>query len=159
MYECLLNHAYRNSIDVYETQMKGRIKGLYGNNIIWLNKSLLNSSAKKASVLSEELGHYHTSVGNITDQTNLSNRKQELRARIWAYEKVVPLYKIVQAHQQNIKNGFEFAEYLGITEDFLSAALMRYQNKYGLSVDYDKFTIYFDPLKVVESVSHKNFYT
>ncbi len=158
MYESLLNHSFENYIDVYEEPIKGGIKGLYSNNVIWLNKILLNTSAEKASVLAEELGHHHTTVGDITDQSKLSNRKQELRARIWAYEKAVPLYKIVQAHQQNIRNRFEFAEYLEVTESFLDAALIRYQDKYGLAVDYGNHTIYFDPLKVIDNVAYKNFY-
>ena len=38
---------------------------------------------EKASVLAEELGHYYTTVGNILDQEDAGNRKQEHKARTW----------------------------------------------------------------------------
>ncbi|WP_040981013.1 ImmA/IrrE family metallo-endopeptidase [Oceanobacillus jeddahense] len=150
MYEKLLDHANAYKIDVYEVPLKKKIKGLYSDNVIWLNKNQLDSAAKKASVLAEELGHYHTSVGDITDQSKITNRKQELRARIWGYEEVIPLSKIVQAHQKHIKNRYEFADYLGVTESFLDDALERYKDKYGTTAIYENYVISFEPLGVVE---------
>lgn len=157
MYEKLLDHAYRNQVSVYEKSMKKRNKGLYGESIIWLNKDYLITPAEKASILAEELGHHHTTFGDIRDQTKISNRKQELRARIWAYEKSVPLYKIVEAHRLHLRNKCEFADYLNITESFLEAALKRYRDKHGQTVEYENYTISFEPLGVVEWFEHKNF--
>ena len=39
---------------------------------------------EKSCVLAEELGHYYTTVGDILDQSDDGNRKQERRARLWA---------------------------------------------------------------------------
>lgn len=64
--------------------------GLYADGCVWINKDMPTS--KKLAVLAEEIGHYETSSGNILDQNNTSNRKQELAARKWAYEYVVALY-------------------------------------------------------------------
>ncbi len=47
---------------------------------------------EKACILAEELGHYHTSVGNILDQTNFNNRKQERAGRLWAYDRLIRHY-------------------------------------------------------------------
>lgn len=57
------------------------LKGLYYNGTIGIDKNI-ETDKEKACVLAEELGHYHTSSGNILDQGDVFNRKQELRARM-----------------------------------------------------------------------------
>lgn len=149
-YEFLLKEADHFGVSVYEEPLKGKIQGFYGDNVIWINK-LLPSSANKYCILAEELGHYHTSTGDILDQKNIINRKQEARARSWAYERIMPLSKIIEAHEEHIRNKFEFAEYMGVTEEFLEFALKRYKEKYGVTVNYnEKYTICFEPLGVIK---------
>ncbi|TWK72478.1 hypothetical protein CHCC20488_1154 [Bacillus paralicheniformis] len=82
------------------------------------------------------------------DQSDLPKKKQELRARWWAYERLVPLNKIVQAQREGITNRFELAEYLGVTEDFLQNALERYKEKYGIYTFVNGYRLFFDPLRV-----------
>ncbi|WP_117161310.1 ImmA/IrrE family metallo-endopeptidase [Paraliobacillus sp. X-1268] len=147
LYETLMEECNGKDIEVYEKKMKN--KGLYGDNIIWINKSL-PTSTEKYSILAEELGHYYTSIGDITDQSKLVNRKHEKRARAWAFEKAVPFKKIVQAHKESVKNKYELAKFLGVTESFLEGALDRYKEKYGDTVDYENYTVCFEPLGVIE---------
>ncbi|TVZ81251.1 uncharacterized protein DUF955 [Aeribacillus composti] len=149
VYENLLREAEQHGIDTYEKPMTPTIKGLYSDKVIWINKNIPTND-EKACILAEELGHYHTSSGNILDQSKISNRKQELLARTWAYERLVPLQKIVQAHKNGIRNRYELAEYLGVTEDFLNSAIKRYQEKYGLCVSVESYTVCFEPLGVLE---------
>ncbi|MEB7455845.1 hypothetical protein [Lysinibacillus sphaericus] len=78
------------------------------------------------------------------------NRKQELKARGCAYERLIPLSKIIQAHKLHIVNRYEYADFLNVTEDFLDDALDWYENKYGLCVSIDNFTICFEPLGIIE---------
>ncbi len=148
-YEQLVNEVYQNKVEIHEVCMSSRLKGLYADNIIWINK-LIPTNTEKTCILAEELGHYHTTVGNILNQSSITNRKQELRARSWAYEKLIPLNKIVQAHKCNISNRYELAEFLGVTEDFLEDALNWYKSKYGLYAEIENYTIYFEPLGVLE---------
>jgi hypothetical protein len=122
---------------------------LYADQIIWINRHI-PTRVEKACILAEELGHYHTSAGIIIDQTDIRSRKQELRARTWAYERLVPLSKIVQAHNAHVTNRHDLAEYLGVTEEFLQAAIDRYREKYGTYTIIDNHIIYFDPLGVAE---------
>ncbi|MDT2306290.1 hypothetical protein P7H21_23355 [Paenibacillus larvae] len=86
--------------------------------------------------------HYLITVGNILDQSDILNRKQELRARQLTYEKLIPLSAIVQAHQSGVRGRFEIAEYLEVTEEFLQATINRYRDKYGISVSIDNFIIF-----------------
>jgi Zn-dependent peptidase ImmA (M78 family) len=149
VYDNLLSEIEGQAIEVHEKKMSPRIKGLYGNNVIWINKNI-PTTAEKGCILAEELGHHHTSTGNILDQRLLENRKQENRARNWAYEKLVPMTSFIDAHKQGIRNRHELAEFLEVTEDFLDLAIKRYKEKYGLMVQIGKCTICFEPLGVLE---------
>ncbi len=118
---------------------KGRIKG----NRIAIKKSM--TETEKKCVMAEELGHYYTGTGNILDQSSVSNRKQELQGRIYAYNKLVGLMGIVRAHKNHCSNLSETAEYLDVTEEFLADALNYYKARYGKGVNIDNYVIYFEP--------------
>lgn len=147
-YETLIKEA-QEYLYIYEKPLLPQLKGLQSDNVVWINKSI-PTTIEKTCILAEEMGHYHTSAGDILDQKDLRKRKQELRARQWAYEKLLPLKKIVQAHKAGVKNRHELAEFVGITEHFADAAINRYIEKHGECVNYDDYTICFDPLGVVE---------
>ncbi|GED33988.1 ImmA/IrrE family metallo-endopeptidase [Brevibacillus centrosporus] len=149
VYETLLREAFHNNLEVYERPMKLRIKGLYADDIIWINKHI-QTRIEKGCILAEELGHHFTSAGDILDQEKVENRKQELRARAWAYEKLIPLSSFVQAHKQGIRNRYELADFLCVTEEFLESALERYIEKFGIKVTVGHHTICFEPLGVLE---------
>lgn len=121
------------------------------NNRIAIHKGL-PSQTEKACILAEELGHYQTTVGNILDQTDVSNRKQERRARIWAYRKAFDLSDLIQAFKAGCRNRYEIAEHLGITEQFLQDAVDCFKEKYGPYVTYCHYILYLEPLGVLEMV-------
>ncbi|KIL35125.1 membrane protein [Cohnella kolymensis] len=127
-----------------------RLKGLYVDGVITINSSVEHTTVEKACILAEELGHHYTTIGNILNQNNVVNRKQELRARSWAYERLVPLNGIVEASLAGVKGKHEIAEFLEVTEDFLVDAINRYKEKYGLYVIVDRYAIHFEPLFVLE---------
>lgn len=142
-YEKLLLEAESKGLVVKEKPLKyndGRIKG----NKIAIRQNI-NTQLEKSCVLAEELGHHYTSAGNILDQTRTENIKQELKARMWAYNKQIGLGGIIDAYRQGCRNFHEMAEYLNVTEEFLRDALEAYRLKYGQCVDIDNYTIYFEP--------------
>lgn len=114
--------ATHENLIIEERPMKS--DGLYSDGCIWLNENM--SSARKACVLAEELGHYYTTVGNILDQNHTNNRKQELTARKWAYEKLVPIENINFALADGHTEIWDMAEYLDVDEEFLRDALIHY---------------------------------
>lgn len=149
-YEALYTEAYISGVDIIEKSLRGRNKGFYGDGVILLDKRI-STSIEKACILAEELGHHHTSTGDILDQTDIRKRRQELRARQWAYQCMIPLDRIVQAHYAHISGRYDLSEYLGVTEDFLQAAIDRFTEKYGLSVVVDdRHIVLFEPLGVFE---------
>lgn len=150
-YETLLNEATSNNIHVIEkASFKSDAKGLINDNVIGLSQTIHNDT-ERACILAEELGHYYTSSGNILDIKNIANAKQEHIARLWAYNKMIGLMGIVNAHKARCQNRHEVAEYLGVTEQFLMEALECYRSKYGAYAFIDNYIIGFEPnLYVVE---------
>ena len=124
----------------------GRIKG----NRIAIKHDL--AETQKKCTHAEALGHYHTTVGDIIDQSSDVNRKQELRARLWSYNKLIGLHGIISCHKAHYTTSYEMADYLGVTEEFLQEALQCYRSKYGICVQYDNYVIYFDPVSVLELI-------
>lgn len=148
-YEKLLQEAHDEDISVDENySFQSALQGLYVDKNIALSNRLL-TSIKKAGVLAEELGHYYTSTGNILDQTNVSNCKQERKARLWAYDKMIGLSGIIQGYRQHCQNRYELAECLGVSEEFLQEALNCYKEKYGAYVELDGYVIFFEPALAV----------
>lgn len=154
-YEMLLREAEQLNLIVNdEVDLGYQVKGLYVEkkncNLILLSKKIESSNLKRC-VLAEELGHYHTSQGNILDQSKVNNRKQEKRARAWAYESLVSFNILIEAYQNRVNTRYDLAEYIGVTELFLEDAIKYYNQKHGSFVKIDRFTIFFDPLGVMEN--------
>ena len=142
--EKLILSSDAEGVDIIDRQFNSeRIKGLYCDGTVALNNML--SDTEKICVLAEELGHYHTTVGDIIDLNNAVNRKQELRARLWGYDKLIGLSGIVSCYRAGCQSLFEMAEHLDVTEEYLKEALDRYRSKYGIYTRIDNYVIYFEP--------------
>ena len=114
---------YENELNIEEHSMIN--KGLYCDNIVWINRKM--STAEKLSIVAEEIGHYKTSSGNILDQDSIANIKQELQARRWAYEKVLPLDLVMQAITNGLTEVYDLAEHFDVTEIFMRECLKHYR--------------------------------
>lgn len=152
-YENLLDEAVENDIYVMENvAFESRADGLIRGNVIGINKAI-RSYKKRSCILAEELGHYHTTVGNILDQTEVQNRKQEYHARLWAYNKMIGLHGIISAYKAGCQSLYDMATCLDVPEDFLQEALSCYRQKYGECTKIDNYVIYFEPtIGVLESI-------
>lgn len=114
---------YENELNIEEHSMIN--KGLYCDNVVWINRKM--STAEKLSIVAEEIGHYKTSSGNILEQDSIANIKQELQARRWAYEKVLPLDLVVQAITNGLTEVYDLAEHFDVTELFMRECLKHYR--------------------------------
>ena len=147
-YEYLLKEADNLGVIVKEANLitkDGYCKGFR----IAINKKLVTNKEKKC-ILAEELGHYHKTVGNITDQSKINNRKQEIIARRWGYEKLISIDYLITCYKKGIPNKYEIAEFFDVTEEFLNESLSYYRDKYGAYYRIDKYIISFDPLWIIE---------
>ena len=144
-YECLEDEACKDGIEIVNCRFDSlRIKGLYCDKMIGINIDI-DSSNEKACVLAEELGHHHTTVGNILDMTDIGNRKQERQARLWGYNKLIGLSGLIKAFEAGCQDRFEVAEYLGVTDEYLCECLDTYRDKYGVGGTMDDYYIMFIP--------------
>lgn len=152
-YELLLTET---PVKVYDNaELPDGIKGLYvetdGRNLILLDRSLRTApDYEKYCVLAEEIGHHYMTFGNIVNQYEVNNRKKEKKARNWAYKKLVPYSSFIEAFHANARNRYEFAELIGVTEEFLEQSINHYHEVHGLSVQYLNYVISFDPLGVTQ---------
>lgn len=144
--EMQILHDDLNIVEMDLSEVSG-LKGLYINGYIAIDAKM--SDTEKACVLAEELGHHYTTYGNILDQSDASNRKQELRARAWAYNKQIGLLGLIRAYEHGCRNRFEIAEYLEVTEEVLEECLVFYRNKYGMCQNVDNYVVYFIPNLVI----------
>lgn len=148
-YDDLLIEADKAGLTVKEKPLPlsdGRIKG----SKIAIRQDI-PTLAKKADVLAEELGHYYTSVGRIIEQQNINEIKQEQTARLWAYNKRIGLWGIINAYKAHCTSTYEIADYLDVSEDFLAEALERYRQVYGRGIMVDNYMVHFEPtLQVYE---------
>lgn len=136
-------------IDLVRMPLNGDIKGLYGDNMIAISTEV-SSEKEYACILAEELGHYYTSSGNILDQSNVKNRKQELRARVWAHQYVIKVEDLLLAYKFGCRHLHEIAEFLNITEDFLIDASQTFSRKYGDCKITSNCIIHFNPLGILD---------
>ena len=129
-YEELLEEAAAQNISVDENfPFHGNLKGLYVDQNIALSDQL-ETSAEKACILAEELGHHYTSVGNILDISDPANAKQERQARM-------------------CREYHETAEFLDVTEEQLRDAIADYRSKYGVCTKYQNYYIMFEPYLMI----------
>ncbi|WP_334290387.1 ImmA/IrrE family metallo-endopeptidase [Lacrimispora saccharolytica] len=148
-YESLLEEADSQGIIIKERPLlanDGRIRGTQ----ILIRQDM--PDCQKACVLAEELGHYHTTTGDILDQSEASNQKQERTARLWAYHKMITLERLVAAKEAGCRNRYEVAEHLNVTEEFLQEAIHCYQAKYGKGLQKDDYLILFEPFNIYKLV-------
>lgn len=142
-YEELLKNADSEGLIVKEKDIPGYGGRIYKNRIA-IHKGL-RTSVEKACILSEELGHHYTTSGNIIDMQDIRNIKQERKARIWAYDKMIGLTGLIRAYERHCQSQYEVAEYLNVTEEFLCEALNYYRARYGEFTTIDHYIVRFIP--------------
>ena len=150
-YEILLDEANDKGLIVKEKSLQssnGRIKG----NRIAIRKDL-KTTAEKACVLAEELGHYETTVGDILEMSSSWNRKQERQARLNGYNRMIGVFGIIRAYEAGCQDQHEIADFLNVTEEYLLECIECYRDKYGERKSINNYIVYFIPnLAVIKIV-------
>lgn len=150
-YEQLLTVADQEGLLVKEHSLINH-DGLISGRRIAIRRNI-ETQAGKSCVLAEEIGHHCTSSGNILDQTNVMNQKQEYRARLYGYNLKIGLTGLIRAYEAGCRNLYEMAEFLDATEEYLKEAIQCYSSKYGTCVAVDNYIIYFKPFAVMKMIT------
>ena len=120
------------------------LAGLYTDNMILIDK--YRDWYEKHCVLAEEIGHHETTYGDITNSKSMTNRKLELVARRWGYEKIVSFDNLIECYEMGYKSLEEVCTHLEITASYLKTSVDHYSSRHGLSTRHKGYRIYFDPL-------------
>ena len=150
-YEDLLVLSDSENLIVKEKDIPG-YGGRIDKNRIAINRAL-PTQAEKSCILAEEIGHHCTSSGDILDQTDIMNRKQEYRARFYGYNLKIGLTGLIRAYEAGCRNLFEMADFLDATEEYLKEAIQCYKSKYGICTAVDNYIIYFEPFAVIKLIA------
>ena len=136
-------------IEIHSLPLKGTTKGLYGDGVIAISDKV-TITTDLACIIAEEIGHHKTSYGDILNLKDEKSRKQELRARGWAYSELILLPSIIEAFGKGCRSWYDIAEYIDVTEEFLKDAIEYFKNKYGIYKVVENYIVYFEPFGVME---------
>lgn len=145
-YEKLLDEAYSYGLEVIEVDLGGDCGYCY-DETIYINSN--STEINKYCILSEELGHYFTTTGDISYLNNSSDMHQERKARIWSYDKILSPDNIIDSILKGSNSLQNLAEDLSVNEDFLLEAIEFYKRKYGLYYVGKKYLLTFSPLNII----------
>lgn len=125
--------------------------------VIVLRDSLLFNSKKFISVLSEELGHHFTTVGDLTQKSKnysekLYKNKKELLAKKWGANFLVSDDEFVQALNDCIISIPEMAEYFSVSEEIINLkiySIITNEKKYNeIRTDFMNKEIQYNACKI-----------
>ena len=71
--------------------------------------------------------------------------KQERQARLWGYDKLIGLRRLIEAYEYGCHDRYELAEYLEVTDEYLQDCIDCYRDKYGVCTAVDDYYIMFIP--------------
>lgn len=125
----------KEKIKVYDWHIEDA-NGIYLNidkiNAIALNYDSFGTYIEEKCVLAEELGHYYmdaTYSPYCQDLQIIS--KQELKAKKWAYNVLIPFEDLRRAILKGKTSILSLAEHFGVTNDFMCKCINFYLDKYG----------------------------
>lgn len=143
-YEKLLDVATKENIELFETEFDSELKGMCIGNFIAIKKDM--SQSEKACILAEELAHYFTTTGNILDQSNSFNQKQEKQARKMAVNYLITPNDLAIACRNGYTNLFDIADFLSISYEFLLESITVFKSRFGLFYAGDGYDIEFNDI-------------
>ncbi|MFJ7972662.1 ImmA/IrrE family metallo-endopeptidase [Psychrobacillus sp. NPDC096389] len=133
-------------VKIIEKALPKGLPGLYYDNVIEIDK--FKNKYEKHCILAEELGHYETTYGDITDLKDMRSVKLEQIARRWGYEKIVSLDRLIDCYERGQTTLEEVCLNLEVTPEYLKNVIDYYIEKYGIYKLYKEYKINFDPLNV-----------
>lgn len=143
--ERLLHLVPEVDIEFDELMPKG-MGGFNNSNEIILNGN--NNYYTNVGNLAEEIGHYLTSTGDISNYKNINNMKQEFKARRVGIRLILPLERIIECYELSILTEYDMCMHLEVTPEYLSKALEDYKRQFGAYVKYGGYRIEFEPLNI-----------
>lgn len=113
---------YDNFEYIFKDDMPLKLFGYIDNETIYINNKI--SYEDKLATLMEEIGHYHMTVGDIVDYSDM---KEEYKARSWSYEQLISVDKLKKyRHSFDPVHDYEIAEDFGLPVNIVVDAIRMY---------------------------------
>ena len=140
-YERLLSKIYLE-VPVIESDLTTlNDDAFFYRGVIYIEKKLEN--LRKRELLYEEYAHSKYTVGDIGNQNDPHNRKEEYLARAKGMLMAVTLDDILSSYKNGYKEYWEVAEYLGFSPEYLYQAVQEIKRYYGLMITYKNYILRF----------------
>lgn len=111
----------------------GPVKGLFlrhgeeDKGSILLDKTMPHPA--RTEVLAEEIGHSYYTVGNITMQRTVTERKLERKGREWGYRRLLPVRRLRKAYNEGCRLAWEVAQDCDLDAEYVEQAVDYYKQK------------------------------
>lgn len=131
MYDQLLDEAIGQGLTVLEKYpfSSPRIRGLYCDGTIAISEQV-DTEAERTVVLCEELNHALHTEGNI-----LNDNRMERKVRERNFDRLIGKEGLVRALLAGNRTAWEIADWLGVPEAFLEAALANYRERFDIRTE------------------------
>lgn len=129
----LYDVANKENISVIDFRMKNKaiIELIDKDYYIGLNYSKIKSITEEKELLAEELGHYYCNAFYNSSSSPSTIAQKEYRANKWKCTVLVSVNDFKDAFKKGLKNVYEIAEYLNLSEDTVAFAYNYYkENSY-----------------------------
>ena len=126
---------------LYDPLMPEKQKGFLDGDVVYLNPK--QSYYELPCTIGEEIAHYLTTVGDITRQKTLNDKKQERQTRTLGAVIVVSPYEIINCYENGCKTLAESANFLQITIETLKTAIEYYARKFNGIKTENNYTLLF----------------
>ena len=125
----LYDIATRENISIEDFKMKNKaiIEQIDKEYYIGLNYSKIKSITEEKELLAEELGHYYCNAFYNSNSDFSTISKKEYRANKWKCTVLVSANDFIDAFKTGLKNIYEIAEYLNLSEDTVAFAYNYYK--------------------------------
>lgn len=129
----LYDIAKRENISIEDFKMKNKaiIEQIDKEYYIGLNYSKIESITEEKELLAEELGHYYCNAFYNSSSSPSSIAQKEYRANKWKCTVLVSVNDLKEALKKGLRNIYEVADYLSLSEDTVAFAYNYYkENSY-----------------------------
>lgn len=143
-YENLISYAESIGANIMEYDLG------YDEKIGWCveNRIYINTRMKeyeKIEVLSEEIGHFKTTFGNISDLSDIKNSKLEKIARREGYKIFAKPSLLIDAIKSGATDDYEIADYLSVSKEILKDVIEDLKAQYGIRIPIGDYYLYLEP--------------
>lgn len=121
--------VYFFDIEFTETEKKTALIEMGGKHAVFIDVDKIDSIAEETEVIAHECGHIETGTTHKLCAPFDVICRHEYRANKWAVKRIIPFSEIEKAIAYGCCEVWEFAEFLGRTEEFVKLALEIYSRE------------------------------